>query len=62
MALHFSGEVPEDQFYTDFGNLNKFQDEVRINKFENNSLSHTLSGLSATDDSCIRVFSLTSDS
>lgn len=28
MALHFSGEAPEDQFYTDFGNLNKLQDEV----------------------------------
>ena len=28
MALHFSSEAPEDQFYTDFGNLNKFEDEV----------------------------------
>lgn len=28
MALHFSSERPEDQFYTDFGNLNKFEDEV----------------------------------
>jgi hypothetical protein len=28
MALHFTGEAPEDQFFTDFGNLNKFQDEV----------------------------------
>lgn len=28
MALHFSGEAVEDQFYTDFGNLNKLQDEV----------------------------------
>ncbi|XP_019855833.1 PREDICTED: COMM domain-containing protein 7-like [Amphimedon queenslandica] len=27
MALHFSGEAVEDQFYTDFGNLNKLQDE-----------------------------------
>jgi hypothetical protein len=27
MALHFTGEAPEDQFFTDFGNLNKFQDE-----------------------------------
>jgi len=27
MALHFSGEHPEDQFYTDFGNLNRFDDE-----------------------------------
>ena len=29
MALHFSSERPEDQFYTDFNNLNKFGDEVR---------------------------------
>ena len=28
MSLHFSSERPEDQFYTDFGNLNKFGDEV----------------------------------
>lgn len=31
MALHFSGEHPEDQFYTDFGNLNRFDDEVGLN-------------------------------
>ena len=30
MALHFSTERPEDQFYTDFGNFNKFGEEVRI--------------------------------
>ena len=29
MALHFSTERPEDQFYTDFGNFNKFGEEVR---------------------------------
>lgn len=29
MALHFTSERPEEQFYTDFGNLNKFGDEVR---------------------------------
>ena len=28
MALHFSTERPEDQFYTDFGNFNKFGEEV----------------------------------
>lgn len=28
MAVHFSNEAPDDQFYTDFGNLNKFQDTV----------------------------------
>ena len=28
MALHFSSERPEDQFYTDFGNLNRFGEEV----------------------------------
>ena len=28
MALHFSTERPEEQFYTDFNNLNKFEDEV----------------------------------
>ena len=28
MALHFCSERPDDQFYTDFGNLNKFEDEV----------------------------------
>ena len=28
LPLHFSGDTPEDQFYTDFGNLNKFEDEV----------------------------------
>lgn len=27
MALHFSSERPEDQFYSDFGNLNKFNEE-----------------------------------
>jgi hypothetical protein len=27
MALHFSAERPDDQFYTDFGNLNKFEEE-----------------------------------
>lgn len=30
MSLHFSSERPEEQFYTDFGNLNKFGDEVRL--------------------------------
>ena len=30
MALHFSTERPEDQFYTDFGNFNKFGEEVRM--------------------------------
>ena len=30
MALHFSSERPEDQFYTDFGNLNKFNEEVSM--------------------------------
>ena len=29
MSLHFSSERPEEQFYTDFGNLNKFGNEVR---------------------------------
>lgn len=29
MALHFSSERPDDQFYTDFGNFNKFEEEVR---------------------------------
>lgn len=28
MSLHFSSERPEDQFYTDFSNLNKFSSEV----------------------------------
>ncbi len=28
MSLHFSSERPEDQFYTDFSNLNKFSNEV----------------------------------
>ena len=28
MALHFTSERPEDQFYTDFGNFNKFEGEV----------------------------------
>ena len=32
MALHFTSEAPEDQFYTDFGNLNKFQEDVRVVK------------------------------
>jgi hypothetical protein len=27
MALHFCTERPDDQFYTDFGNLNKFEEE-----------------------------------
>ncbi len=30
MALHFSSERPEDQFYTDFGNLNKFGEDVSL--------------------------------
>ena len=30
MALHFSAERPDDQFYTDFGNLNKFEEEVSL--------------------------------
>ncbi len=30
MALHFSSERPEDQFYTDFGNLNKFGEDVSV--------------------------------
>lgn len=30
MALHVSGEAPEEQLSTDFSNLNKFNDEVRI--------------------------------
>lgn len=29
MSLHFSTDRPEDQFYTDFSNLNKFGEEVR---------------------------------
>ena len=33
MALHFSTERPEDQFYSDFGNFNKFGEEVCINHF-----------------------------
>ena len=28
MALHFTSERPEDQFYTDFSNLNKLGEEV----------------------------------
>ena len=28
MALNFTSETPEDQFYTDFGKLNKFEDDV----------------------------------
>ena len=30
MALHFTVERPEDQFYTDFANMNKFGEEVRL--------------------------------
>ena len=28
MALHFTSETPDDQYFGDFGNLNKLQIEV----------------------------------
>ena len=43
MALHFSTEKPDDQFYTDFGNLNKFEDEVKFLKAYFSNFFHPLS-------------------
>ena len=41
MALHFTTEAPEDQFYTDFGNLNKFPEDVRVDKSLRDATIHT---------------------